>query len=236
MNTRVGIFLSSLAMLSLTACSSSSSLDIQEGWDWGVRSAASYDLDADFNSYTGELAASTEDASTGLSLKGASPEPDAMQVAVDQAKQDICERYVDPYGDDPLQDQGLQISTLLSNTVDAAIAPEYSNEYIDADEAVSIWVKENSTDPFSYDIGSDEYTAAWAGRSDMTTSRFASEYPDLIDTRDAINKQYRELSQASWTADMVRAGQDQYIKACDLEVAADYEYPTPAELGLTVAP
>lgn len=74
---------------------------------------------------------------------------------------------------------------------------------------------------------SDELEAKWL-------ERMKSEHPELATTAEQNRKHSQELHAQANTTEMVRVAQDKFIERCDLDVADDYAYPTPEELGITV--
>ena len=200
-----------------------------------MRSSASFDLGADFDYMTGELNYAETEGGTGLSLPStASPEPDAVEAALADAEQSACERYVEPYGDDPLQSQGFDIKFLMYDTLSAAATSTYSEEYLAAYEDVQAWVDANGPSTSGLSVGSAQYEQASAERDALWEKRWESEHSELSDERTAITEMRRKLLKQLFTSDKVREAQDFYIHQCGIEVSDGYEYPTPDELGITV--
>lgn len=229
------ISVSLTAALSISACASGPELSFSNGWEWGLRSSASYVLDADFNYLTGEIELPEEDGGTGLSLPSTtSADPDELQEALAEVERSRCERYVDPYGDDPLKSQGFEIQFLMYDTISATMAREYSDEYVEAYEAISDWVDTNGPNFAGLEYGSDAYDEATIERSQLWDSQWSEKYGDLVGERERIIDLSRELRLEMFTSGNVRAAQEYFIERCGIEVSVGYEYPSPADLGITV--
>ncbi len=227
----------SVALLSLAGCSSSPKVDINAGWDWELNSSVAYNLGADFDYFTGEFSYAGEDSGTGLSLPStAEPEPSEFQQALTDSQASMCERYVDPYdfGDDPLVWQGYEVKSVMGSTVDAAIAPLYSDEYLRAYAEVNDYVDANARSLDSVEVLSDKWDEIVAERDQMRSERWSAEYPQLADEIDRLSELRSETSREVYTSSTVRKIQDLYIDRCDLQVADDYQYPTPEQLEIVV--
>lgn len=223
------------ATFALVACSTSPELSFEDGWEWGLRSSASFALGADFNYLTGEIDLPEADGGTGLSLPStASAEPNEREQALADAERSACAQYVDPFGDDKLESQGYDILFLMYDTVRATMAREYSDEYVAAYEAVNDWVDRNGPDLTDIEYGSDAYEEATNERSQLWDAQWEEKYADLESERESMADLSRALNLEVFTSENVRAAQEYFIERCGIEVSEGYKYPSPDELGITV--
>lgn len=223
------------AVVVMAGCSSTPKASFEDGWDWSMRSSAAYGLDAEFNRLTGEVTYEDEVGGTGLSLPSTtSPEPNALEAAIARAEEKACERYVDPYGDDPFRSQGIDIQFLMYDTIRAAQVSTYSDEHLAATKDVDTWLEEHGPSLEGVPLLSDEYERVSSERSALREERWNEKYPDLREKESANSEVWRDLSLNMFTSEHVREAQEFFIEQCGIEVSEGYEFPTPAELGITV--
>lgn len=212
----------------LAGCSSGDGEpDLQDGWDWQVRSSVAYDQDQDFDYLTGEVTSGAQ----GLRLR-ATTDPtagDAQAAAVEQ----MCKRYVsEPYDeDDPYSDQRWALQDLLRSTWTAAASEIRSDAILEATRAIQDKIDAEpdlSLDDIS--VLDDEYLEVVKARSEREKELWASDYPDLTDAHEKFEAATKELHAQVYTEEMVRKAQQLYLDKCDFEVPDDYEFPTLEEL------
>lgn len=234
MNSRAAVILSSLAILSVSACSSSSNLNVDDGWDWEVRRDAAFNVGAQFDYFTGEVVKDAGEAGSGLSLKDESPEPDTWKTALADAERAICDGYVNTPIDDTLKWQGYDIRFLISGTINAAMADKYPDGWSKVNDELVAWNNANGPSFKDYETGTSEWKQVVGQREALRVERIKSEYPELAATADENRLRLEEFSVEANTTAMVLAAQKYYIEVCDLDVAEGYKYPSPAELGIVV--
>ena len=222
--------------LALAGCSSTPTLDLDAGWEWMLTHNTARDEGLVFDDFTGEVRGAVDDSGTGLTMSGATPDPQEWDVALAESERWACESYAAPSETlDPLAMQGVDISLLLHYTFRAAIADRYPDGYSAANNEVVAWVDQNAKSIHDVETGSEEWTQLIETRDTLFAERMHSDFPQFADAYDDTTALARELYDSLYADGMVRAAQDTYIERCDLAVAADYEYPTPEELGIDVS-
>lgn len=224
-----------LVALLCSGCSANSTPDIEAGWQWTVNSGAAYTLDAETDSLTGDLILTDANSDTGLALPSAAASADAaVASALADAEAAMCSRYVEPYGDDPIQGQGFEIRQIMFATTLAAQSSHFSDEYKAAYRETDAFVDKNGPSLDGVEFDSAEWDAALEARSDLWNSHWAEKHSGVPDERKELMDEFKAISLSVNTSETVRAIQQMYISKCDLTVADDYEFPTPSDLGIKV--
>jgi hypothetical protein len=199
------------------------------------RDASYHLLGADFDYTTGSITYEGDGTSTGLSIASTTtPETNEEATAIAEAEADACERYVDPYGDDVLRDQGYDISGLMRDSIQAAMVNTYSDEYIAAHVDVDAWVDENAPSFDGVDVLSDEWDEVSEERSAVWSARWEDKHSKLKEEEAGYAETGRGLLTEMFTSENVRAAQDFFIEQCGIEVPDDYQYPTAEQLNIVV--
>ncbi|MCR6711941.1 MAG: hypothetical protein NVV57_04245 [Demequina sp.] len=224
-----------LLVLLCSGCSANQTPDIGAGWQWTVNSGAAYTLDAETDSLTGELILTDGNSDTGLALPSTAASADAaVASALDDAQAAMCSRYVEPYGDDPIQEQGFEIRQIMFATMLAAQSSYFSDEYKAAYRETDAFVDKNGPSLDGVEFDSAEWDSALDARTDLWNSHWADKHSGVADERKALIDEFKAISLSVNSSETVRAIQEMYISKCDLTVADDYEFPTPNELGIKV--
>lgn len=201
-----------LTAFALVGCSSGlGASDIKDGIEWHVTTWAIFDDDIAVDRYTGELYRIVN-TSTGLSKTEDLPDKDspAVRAAIADSKESFCDRYIDPWGEDPLESQGRQVEFVLRGTVNAAVANLYTDELLAAFD-----------DQYNFPEG-------------MTIDEYWEEnYSHLTKLRDTVINTRQELQAEAFTPEFVLQAQKEIISYCDITVPENYEYPTMEQLDFS---
>ncbi|WP_430593444.1 hypothetical protein [Humidisolicoccus flavus] len=233
----VGLVMASFLTVTLVSCSSGNfRIDLQAGWEHQLLSYAALDLDSEFNIYTGEIVEASPENGTGLTLRTSEAPEDAEKrtAAIADAKQLMCEWYVDPIGSDPLLWQGFTIRSLLTSAIESGMISFYPEGYGEAEQAVQEWIEVSGPKLSAYEQGSERYNKALERRNELIDERWEEEFPELLDARLDVQEKLKEAGIAAFTSENVRSAQDFYVRTCDVQVPTGYEYPTPNDLGILV--
>lgn len=216
-------------------CGGTGAVDIEAGWQWEVDSWARLSLDAEFDWLTGELTYPAESGGTGLALPSVAAATEAeLDEARSEAAARLCKDYAEPWGDDPMEAQGREIRAIMFSTTRAMHAKHYSEAYLAAYRETEAYVDANGPSLDDLEYGTSAWDKASADRSDLWVSHWDELYGELDAEYERLSTAYREIATAVNSSATVRAIQEMYIAKCQLTVAPDYRFPSPAELGIDV--